>query len=242
MDRTNSPFELKGIGSWSYFHVPALERAGIIHGFMTRSSDPILSGAAEEKEFARALGAATLVSLKQEHGDVVHVIENGERPHAGDGFIVLERGVCAIIKTADCLPVIIYARDGSVAAIVHAGWRGSAAHIVGKTLSRLSAMGFAPGSLGVLIGPGIGPCCYNVGEDVVSAFRSAGYGEGIFERRGSSTFLDLKEANREAAEAEGVGEIADVGLCTACRGDLFFSARREKTQGRQINFVLLKGA
>jgi YfiH family protein len=238
----NDAFKLATLGPWSNFHVPALERAGIVHGFMTRSSDSILSEGAEEREFAHALGAAALVSLRQEHGDVVHVIENGERPHAGDGLIVLERGVCAIIKTADCLPVIIYSRDGGVAAIVHAGWRGSAAHIVGKAVRQLSAIGFAAESLGVLLGPGIGPCCYNVGEDVVSAFRRAGFGEGIFEQRGSSTFLDLKAANREAAEGQGVADVLDVGLCTACRGDLFFSARREKTQGRQINFVLLKGA
>ena len=85
---SNSAFEMKSIGPWSYFHVPSLERAGIVHGFMTRSSDSILSGGEEEKEFARALGAAAVVSLRQEHGDVVHVIGNGERPHAGDGFIV----------------------------------------------------------------------------------------------------------------------------------------------------------
>jgi copper oxidase (laccase) domain-containing protein len=76
----------------------------------------------------------------------------------------------------------------------------------------------------------------------VRAFRNAGFSEDIFERRGAATFLDLKKANRRLAEAEGVAEIRDVGLCTACRGDLFFSARRDKVQGRQINFVLLKRA
>jgi copper oxidase (laccase) domain-containing protein len=101
-------------------------------------------------------------------------------------------------------------------------------------------MGAKPDHLGVLIGPGIGPCCYNVGEDVALAFRNAGFSEEIFEQRGGATFLDLKKANRRLAEAEGVREIDDVGLCTACRRDLFFSARRDKPAGRQINFVLLK--
>jgi hypothetical protein len=238
----NGAFELKTTGSWSYFHVPALERAGIVHGFMTRSSDSILSSPEEERDFARALGARTMVSLRQEHGDVVHVIENGERPWEGDGLIVAEPGVLAVIKTADCIPVIIYAPDGALAAVVHAGWRGTAVNITGKAIRRLAAMGVKPDRLGVLIGPGIEPCCYNVGEDVVRAFCNAGFSEDIFERRGASTFLDLKKANRRLAEAEGVREIHDVGLCTACRRDLFFSARRDKVQGRQLNFVLLNRA
>jgi len=236
----NGAFELAVKGPWSYFHLPALERAGIAHGFMTRSSDSILSGEEEEKDFARALGARRLVSLRQEHGDVVHVIEDGERPREGDGLIVVEPGVLAAVKTADCVPVIIYAGDGAIAAVVHAGWRGTAVNITGKAIRRIIAMGARPDRLGVLIGPGIGPCCYDVGEDVVRAFRAAGFREDIFERRGASTFLDLKDANRRLAEAEGVAEIRDVGLCTACRRDLFFSARRDKVQGRQINFVLLK--
>lgn len=240
MDR-KSAFEMKTLGPWSYYYRPAVETQGVIHGFMTRSSGSILSDPGEEKEFARSLGATALLSLRQEHGDVVHLIGKGERPSEGDGLIVRERGLCAVIKTADCLPVIIYSKDECIAAIVHAGWRGSAADITGKTVRRFSAMGFSPDRLGVLLGPGIGPCCYDVGEDVVSAFRGAGSTEDLFERRGSSLFLDLKRANREAAEAQGVREIDDVGLCTACRGDLFFSARREKMDGRQINFVLLKG-
>ncbi len=239
---SNGAFELKTAGPWAYFHVPALERAGIVHGFMTRSSDSILSDRGEEKDFVRALGARRMVSLWQEHGDVVHVIGKGERPREGDGLIVAERGVVAVIKTADCIPVIIYAPDNAIAAVVHAGWRGTAADITGKALRRLAAMGAKPDQLGVLIGPGIGPCCYNVGEDVALAFRGAGFAGDIFERRGSSTFLDLKKANRRLAEAEGVREILDVGLCTACRGDLFFSARRDKLKGRQINFVLLNRA
>ncbi len=155
-------------------------------------------------------------------------------------MIVVEKGVIGVIKTADCLPVIFYAPDYAVAGIVHAGWRGTKAKITLRALRRMTAMGVKPDSLGVFIGPGIGPCCYEVREDVVSAFSDAGFGEDVFERRGVSTFLDLKKANRRLVEAEGVREIGDVGLCTACRPDLFFSARRDTHKGRQISFVLLK--
>jgi len=238
---SESDFELRTVGPWSYYLFPALERAGTVHGFMTKSSDSILENDEEQKAFARALGAFGMVSLRQEHGDIVHVMEKGERPQTGDGLIVVEKGVIGVIKTADCLPVIFYAPDYGVAGIVHAGWRGTVAKIAPKALRRMMAMGAKPDSIEVLIGPGIGPCCYEIGEDVASAFSDAGFGEDVFERRGVSTFLDLKRANKRLVEAEGVRHIHDVGLCTSCRPDLFFSARRDRHKGRQISFVLLKG-
>ena len=241
MDRDDG-FELKRIGPWSYFHLPSLEASGIIHGFMTRSSDAILSDRGEEEAFSRAMGAVAMVSLRQEHGDSIEKAKVGGRIRAGDGLIVQESGVLGIIKTADCVPVILYGPDHGIAAILHAGWRGSAARITQKGVRAMKAMGVRPDRLGVLIGPGIGPCCYGVGKDVVSSFESAGFAEDIFEQRGASTFLDLKKANRRLAEAEGVHEVHDIGLCTACRPDLFLSARRDRLKGRQINFVLLKRA
>ena len=99
----------------------------------------------------------------------------------------------------------------------------------------------AAGSIGALIGPGIGPCCYNVGEDVVAAFRAAGISDEVFARRGRLTFLDLKKANRQILIREGVHEIDDANLCTSCGRALFFSARRDAQAGRQIKFVLIKG-
>ena len=241
MDRDDG-FELKSVGPWSYFHLPSLEASGIVHGFMTRSSDAILSNRASEEDFSKAMGAAGMASLRQEHGDTIEVAAVGGKVRAGDGLIVHEPGVLGIIKTADCVPVILYAPDHGIAAILHAGWRGSAAKITQKGVRAMLAMGVRPDRLGVLIGPGIGPCCYTVGKDVASSFESAGFGQDIFEQRGDSTFLDLKKANRGLVEAEGVREVHDIGLCTACRPDLFLSARRDKLKGRQINFVLLKRA
>jgi len=124
---------------------------------------------------------------------------------------------------------------------VHAGWRGTALGIAGKAARQMRALGVNPEKVCALIGPGIGPCCYNVQEDVASVFRAAGYSAPVIQRRGDSLFLDLKAANIQMLQAEGVEEIHDVGLCTFCRGDLFYSARRDKGSGRQINFVLMRG-
>jgi polyphenol oxidase len=233
-------FALKTLGPWSYYHSPGLEKSGIVQGFMTRSSDPIISDAGETLRFTEALDAPAAVIMQQEHGDGVHVVEKGERPGAGDGLVLLERGVIGVIKTADCLPVILYDSGYPMAAIVHAGWRGTARRITGKALQLMVTLGAKRERIAAIIGPGIGPCCYEVGEEVVAEFRRAGFSEGNVLKKGGATFLDLKKANREMIEAEEIKCIHDVNLCTSCRQDLFFSARRDAQGGRQVNFVQLK--
>jgi hypothetical protein len=105
----------------------------------------------------------------------------------------------------------------------------------------MAVNGAKPENTGALIGPGIGPCCYEVQEDVAQVFRSAGFGDPVIQRRERALFLDLKAANVRMLQQEGVKEIHDVALCTSCREDLFYSARRDKGRGRQINFVLIQG-
>jgi hypothetical protein len=208
---------------------------------MTRTSDAILRDAGRRAAFMAALCAKDMVILDQEHGDAVHVIAAGERPRTGDGLVLLEPGVIGVIKTADCLPVILCAPDYPACAIVHAGWRGTAQLIARKAVAAMVGLGVPAASMSAIIGPGIGPCCYNVGENVAAAFKAAGIGDEVFARRGELTFLDLKEANRRILMAEGVHDVDDANLCTSCRKDLFFSARRDGgQQGRQMNFVLVK--
>jgi YfiH family protein len=242
------PFELRridpgpaGAGAWSYYHAPGPEKAGIAAGFMTRASDAILRDADRKAAFMAAFAAKDMIVLDQEHGDAVHTIAGGERPRTGDGLVLVESGVIGVIKTADCLPVILYAPDYPACAVVHAGWRGTALQISRRAVAAMVGLGMSAASMRALIGPGIGPCCYNVGEDVAAAFRAVGIGDGVFSRRGDLTLLDLKKANRQILMAEGVNDIDDVNLCTSCRQDLFFSARRDGQIGRQITFALIKG-
>ena len=235
-----TPFELKHQGHWSYIYHPLLERSGIFHGFATRPRDT--SG--EEGGIEDAISAfsfKTYVLMNQEHADAVHVIKSGERPCAGDGLLLLEKNVAGIIKTADCLPVILYDLAIPAVAIVHAGWKGTALGIARKAARQMVGLGVKPENMGALIGPGIGPCCYKVQEDVAGVFRVAGFGDPVIQRREDSLFLDLKAANSQMLLEEGVKEIYDVDLCTYCREDLFYSARRDKGRGRQINFVLIRG-
>jgi polyphenol oxidase len=235
-----TPFELKNQGRWSCIYYPLLEHAGILHGFMTKPNE--MSG--EGKDIEDAISAFSLephVLMYQEHGDAVHLIRSGERPGTGDGLLLLEKNVAGIIKTADCLPVIVYDLTVPVVGIVHAGWKGTALGIAAKAVRQMKTMGLDPKKMGALIGPGIGPCCYNVQEDVAGIFEAAGFGDPVLQRREGSLFLDLKAANIQMLRNEGLNEIHDVGLCTFCREDLFYSARRDKGHGRQINFVLIRG-
>jgi YfiH family protein len=136
-----------------------------------------------------------------------------------DGHVVTGPGLAPLVFTADCLPVAL-AGPGGVA-MLHCGWRGLAAGIVAKGAE-------AVGATDAAIGPGIGPCCYEVGDEVLGAF--SGLGDGIAAGR----MLDLSEvAVRLLAEA-GVEKVAVAGLCTSCEVDLFFSHRRDSGRtGRQ---------
>ena len=127
--------------------------------------------------------------------------------------------MAAVVLTADCLPVALAAPDS--VGMVHAGWRGLAA---GVLEAGVAALGDGPVS--AAIGPGIGPCCYEVGDDVRAAFGT------------SARTLDLKAIARERLQAAGVAEVHDCGLCTACDAERFFSHRRDRgVTGRQAGLA-----
>jgi polyphenol oxidase len=234
-------FELAERGGWSYLHYPGMTDAGVVHGFLLRASTRIVTDRVARQDFTEAFGAASSVIMNQVHGNTVHVVRDGERPEEGDGLIILERNIAAVVKTADCLPVLLHAPDVACAAAIHAGWRGTTQGIVEEALRSMVALGANTEYMTALLGPGIGPCCYEVREDVRQAFQEACFEGSVFQTREDRLFLDLKRANRLLLERAGVRQIYDTGLCTHCREDLFHSARRDGSGGRQINFVMLRG-
>jgi hypothetical protein len=132
-----------------------------------------------------------------------------------------------MVLAADCLPVALYGPHGL--AMVHAGWRGLAGRIV-------EAAAEAVGATAAAIGPGIGPCCYGVGEEVLDAFIDLG--GGIAEGR----MLDLPEVARRQLEVCGVERVESAGLCTSCDRELFFSHRRDHGRtGRQAGIAWIEG-
>jgi polyphenol oxidase len=144
-----------------------------------------------------------------------------------DGHVVRHPGLAPLVLTADCLPVAL-AGPGGVA-MLHCGWRGLAAGIVGRGALAVEATSAA-------IGPGIGPCCFEVGPEVLEAF--ADLGEGIADGR----MLDLPEVARRLLARAGVEQVESADLCASCEADLFFSHRRDKgVTGRQGGVAWLNG-
>ena len=234
-------FELRQINDWSYYYLPELETKGIVHGFFTKESPRHTFEGKDRTVFLEAFSLHDLIVMDQVHGDEVHVVKNGERPEEGDGVILVERDVAAIIKTADCLPVVIVEPDYPMAAIVHAGWRGTAQKITQKAVEKMVILGARREKIFALLGPSIRSCCYEVGKEVRDIFREKGFSERVFKRESDSFNLDLRQANMELLTAESIDRVYDSGLCTFCRNDIFASYRRGERSIRQINFVSLKG-
>lgn len=153
-----------------------------------------------------------------------------ERPHTEeDGQATALADAAALVFVADCLPVVL-AADGAVAAL-HGGWRGMAAGVLEEGVRAMRDLG-AHGEISAAMGPGAGGCCYEVGEEVHTAF-------GGHDARVGRRNLDLKKVAREKLASAGVAEIHDCGLCTMCSDrTLFFSHRRDGgVTGRQAGVV-----
>ncbi|HEX7279237.1 MAG TPA: polyphenol oxidase family protein [Solirubrobacterales bacterium] len=181
------------------------------------------------RRLAAALGFEVdqIVFARQVHG--TRLLDHRTEGHGGlveaDGHLISEPGTAPLVFVADCLPVAL-AGPGGVA-MVHAGWRGLAGGILAAAADAVEAKVAA-------IGPGIGPCCYEVGEEVLSAF--ADLGEGVAEGR----MLDLPEAARRSLASAGVERTESAGLCTSCEKELFFSHRRDRGHtGRQAGTAWL---
>lgn len=189
-------------------------------------------------------GQWTLAAGWQVHGQDVRVVRDavdargpkgarGETEYC-DALVTNVPQVLVGVKTADCVPILLGdARQKAVAAI-HAGWRGTLAEIVARTMERMRhEFNTRPEDIRAAIGPSALVCCYEVGDEVIEAFRSsfgAGADELFTPTREGHALIDLQRANRNQLIAAGVsGERIHLApICTMCRTDLFFSYRREK--------------
>ena len=192
----------------------------VVHGFGTRYSDiPALF--------------ENLATLKQIHSAEC-VAACGRTGVLGEADALLENspGAVVAVKTADCIPVLLADERHRAVAAVHAGWRGTAAGVVGRAIEAM-ACEFAtePADLRAAIGPGIGKCCYEVGPEVAERFGLSG-----------RAHIDLAEENRRQLAERGVGRIDVAVLCTKCLAEEFHSYRRDgQRAGRLYSFVGLTG-
>lgn len=190
---------------------------------------------------------------RQTHSDHVLWMTEAGRPEDVDAVITDRPGLCVCVKTADCIPVLLYDTRQRVVAAVHAGWRGTVSRIVQKTVREMHP--HSPTDLHAIIGPGISLSRFEVGDEVYEAFRSAGFPVERIARRfplqwksassngGSwegAWHIDLWDANRWLLEKVGVTDIYVEGICTRT-SESFYSARRETINtGRNYNGILIK--
>jgi YfiH family protein len=140
-----------------------------------------------------------------------------------DGQVTSRPGLAPLVMVADCLPVALVGAGG--VAMLHCGWRGLSAGIVRRGAEAVQARAAA-------IGPGIGPCCYEVGEEVLAAFE--GLGDGVSD----GPMLDLHQVARRLLDRAGVADVVASELCTSCNPELFYSHRRDGARtGRQAGLV-----
>jgi hypothetical protein len=246
----------------------------LIHGFSTRpggvsdlDGEKVLNlGFAEwdttenvlenRRRFQSSLDAdgLRLCGLSQIHSDVVHIFEAApDVPCRSDASTTNRPGLLLAVQTADCVPILLADTKNRTVAAVHAGWRGTLRRIVAKAIGKMQMQfGTKPIDLLAAIGPSIGGCCYEVGTEVASEFRSqfSNASDWFDELRTGdepnplqwlnrkppghqpppkNVLLDLRKANRAQLLETGVpaSSIFLNDLCTACRRDLLFSYRKE---------------
>jgi YfiH family protein len=260
----------------------------LVHGFSSRSGgasaldgekllnlgfmewDDRKSVLANRERFQAAIGAKgfSLLPLKQNHGDHIHRLSAASaEPIHGDASTTNTAKVLLSVQTADCVPILLVDPKKRAVAAIHAGWRGTLLRIAEKAVGRMQQeYGSKPGDLLAAIGPSIGPCCYEVGVELVTRFTAqfADAAEYFDEPRTGdepnpiqwlnmkppghqpppkNVHLDLRKANVSQLKAAGIraSKIYVSDLCTACNTDLLFSFRREgPLSGRLMTVVGLK--
>jgi hypothetical protein len=202
----------------------------------------------------------TVVHAHLVHGaDVARVsrADDGTWVHHVDGIVTDQPGCVLTMNYADCAPILLVDPARGAIGLGHAGWRGAMVDLPGALVRAMSDhFGSDPADLLAAVGPCIGPCCYEVGPDVVEAAAAAFDDAGtLFSDNGPLTddrdrqergpaaggrlHFDLPEANRRALVRAGLRSVELSGLCTACRTDLFFSHRAEKGRTGRFGAVLM---
>jgi len=202
---------------------------------------------------SRALGIDpdSLVTVRQVHGrrvvyrdDTPSRIPVGDPSEAADGLITDRPGVALWLRFADCVPILAYDQSRHVVGLAHAGWRGTLAGISGGLVREMGErFGTQPEHLRAVVGPSIGPCCYEVGPEILDLFRQTwSERDGLVPSGTADWRLDLWQANQTQLVASGIpaDQVVVAGICTACHCDEYFSHRAQRgTAGRFAAVVAL---
>ena len=222
--------------------------SGLVHGFGDSRW-----GEADLQVFAAAKGMRPVI-MRQLHSDVVHRLDEAARTGRleGDALMTNVPGLLLVIRTADCLPVLLVDAENRAVAAVHCGWRGTEKRILEKAVVAMGeAYGSKPAGMQAALGPCIGAACYEVGPEVREAFLRAGFPPSVFVERGrlpaiqvpdlkKKFLVDLKAANRWLLDGLGFqrANVFDAGpVCTHCDPRLLSYRRNSADPRRMHNFI-----
>lgn len=177
-----------------------------------------------------ALGVRGFAAARQVHGSRMVEVHGPANGNLGEADALMTRlpWTPVAVLTADCVPIVIASGSDPLVSVVHAGWRGLAASIVGRAALGLSE----PKLAAAAIGPAIGPCHYEVGREVVEAVDRGAGGPALRRTEGTRTFLDLAGTVESVLRSVGISQIDRAPECTACDERRFFSHRRDGRTGR----------
>lgn len=225
-------------GAWAldrgWLILPQLAAAGFGGGVTTRALGS-MKNPENRAAAAHVLGAPAPAYLRQAHGVQIYSANidlAAKEPREGDGWTVSQTGISAGVYIADCMPLFLWAADGSCGAVVHSGWRGTLAGIAAKAVAALASEHRAsPKILHAAAGPHIRSCCYRVGAE----FEAKNLKNALI-RRGDELYLDLAEYTRAELAAAGVlnENIHLDSPCTSTDAEHFFSFRRDKNDSRML--------
>lgn len=225
---------------------------GLNHFFTTRESviktkEPEFESLVAENikdvcEFLK-IKENNLIHPSQTHTSNIDIAKIGVSSYPEtDGLILTNKEQALFLNFADCTPVMIYDSKKHIAAVSHAGWRGTAGMIASKTVEKMvSEFGSNLNDLKAAIGPAISFCCYNVGEDVYRQLsKTVGDFTGLYEIRQGDIFVDLKGINKRQLIDAGLDEnnIDVCPYCTVCNNNLFFSYRKENATTNRHSAVI----
>lgn len=193
------------------------------HGFSTKASKKTIEG----------------FYLNQIHSDIIIQADAKSDMVDGDGIVTDTPGLTIAVKTADCVPILLYEYKKGIIGVVHAGWMGTSKQIVQNVVSKIIEMGGHAENIIICLGPSIGECCYSVEKTRLEYFKE----KEIINKRNNKYYLNLKKANTQQLLNMNVPQenIESLHWCTSCHNDMFYSSRKGASLiERNISFIELR--
>jgi len=229
-----------------YLTIPAFERSGLtVHGFSQRDIKK-----PEDLSGILNIDPTDLTQAEQVHGDKIYVIDEkikGTISSGCDALLTRIPNIPLVIRTADCVPIFLLDPKTMSVGLVHAGWRGSLLNIAGKSIRKMrDSFKSKPEDILAAIAPSIGPCCYEIKENVIKDLKEKlkNWKEFTTTSADEKSYLNLRKLNSSQLIEAGVPKtnITMSKECTACASNRFYSYRKEgEKAGRMFALIMLKG-